>query len=347
MKAARFVGPNEPIVVETVPDPSPGPGEVVVRVERCGICASDLHFIHGELPLPVLPPLTMGHEAAGVVAAVGPDVPLWREGERVALMGGKACLACSRCKAGDLEGCLDPRVMGVHHDGAWAEYVAVPWYALIPVPDGVKTDHAAIACDAVSTPFAALTERGGLRPGESVGLWGIGGLGTHAVQIARIAGAAFVVAVDPLPAARDRALSLGADLALDPADDVPGEVRRATGGGGLDLALDLVGRASAVKQAMHCLTRRGRVVLVGQSLEPLDAGPIVLLSFMGFGLLGHLGYAKRHVEQVLELVAAGRLDLSGSISGHVPLDGINEGVARLTGKADAPVRLLVSPQAAR
>jgi D-arabinose 1-dehydrogenase-like Zn-dependent alcohol dehydrogenase len=261
-------------------------------------------------------------------------------------MGGKPCLQCSSCVAGLIEDCQDVRVLGIHYDGAWAEYIALPWFTVAPVPEGVPMEQAAIACDAVATPFAALTKRGALRPGERVGIWGIGGLGTHAVQIARLAGASFVAAVDPLPAARDRALRLGADLALDPAaGDVPGAIREASRGRGLDLALDAVGRSDAVRQAMFCMVRGGRIVLIGQSLETLDAGPILVVSFLRIALLGHLGYGKKDLIDVLDLVASGRLDLSGSISGRLPLSRVNEGIRRLTSKADDTVRLVVLPQA--
>jgi threonine dehydrogenase-like Zn-dependent dehydrogenase len=334
------------LTVEEVPDPVPGPSDVVVRVEACGICASDLHFLHGEIPLPAVPPLTLGHEPAGVVEAVGGEVPVWQPGDRVSVAAGKACLLCRNCAAGLLEDCRAPQVMGAHYDGAFAELVSVPWYALAKLPDEVPFEHGAIACDAVSTPYAALLDRGDLRPGERVGLWGIGGLGTHAVQIARLAGASFIAAIDPIPEARERALRLGADAAFDPSDDVPNAIRDATKGRGLDLALDLIGRQSVVRQAMLSCSRQGRVVVVGQSFEPLDLGPLALVSFLGLSILGHLGYSKRHLEQVLSLMASGRLDVSGSISGRLPLDRVQEGVDRLASKEGAPVRLLVTPNVA-
>jgi D-arabinose 1-dehydrogenase-like Zn-dependent alcohol dehydrogenase len=345
VRAARFVGPGRPIRIDDVPDPIPGSLDVVVKVEACGICASDLHLIHGELPLPAPMPLTMGHEASGTIGAIGSHVPSgWRIGDRVSLLGGKACMSCPRCATGQLEECLNPQIMGAHYDGAWAESVVVPFSALAALPDAVSFEHGAIACDAVATPYAALADRGALRPGERVGIWGIGGLGTHGVQIARMMGAAFIAAIDPLPTARDRALALGADLALDPADDVPDQIRAATGDRRLDLAIDFVGRASVTKQAMFCMARGGRIVVVGISLETLQTGPMVVLAVQGIGVLGHLGYGKRHLEQVLDLVARGRLDLSTSISGRLPLDRVNEGIERLTSKADSPVRLLVLPQ---
>jgi D-arabinose 1-dehydrogenase-like Zn-dependent alcohol dehydrogenase len=257
------------------------------------------------------------------------------------MAAGKACLECRFCAAGRPEDCRAPQVMGAHYDGGWAEYVTVPWYALAAVPDGLPIEHAAIACDAVSAPYAAILDRGGLRPGERVGLWGIGGLGTHAVQIARLAGAGFIAAIDPIPEARERALALGADVAFDPSEDVPRLVRRS--GGGLNLAVDLIGRAAVIRQALASLTREGRVVVVGQSSESIDAGPVAVLSFLSASIIGHLGYRKRHLEEVLALMASGRLDVSGSISGRLSLDEINEGVRRLRDKEGAPVRLLVIP----
>ncbi len=345
MRAARFTGPGQPLSVEEVPDPTPGPSDVVVRVEACGICASDLHFLHGEIPLPVVPPITLGHEPSGVVEAAGAEVPVWKAGDRVSIAAGKACMRCRSCATGLLEECRAPQVMGAHYDGAYAELVLTPWYSLAKLPDAVPFEHGAIACDAVSTPYAALLDRGALRPGERVGLWGIGGLGTHAVQVARLAGASFIAAVDPIPEARERALRLGADVAYDPSEDVPNAIRDATRGRGLDLALDLIGRQAVVRQAMASCTRGARIVVVGQSFEPLDLGPLAFVSFLGLSLLGHLGYSKRHLEQVLNLMATGRLDVSGSITDRLPLDRAQEGVDRLASKEGAPVRLLITPNA--
>jgi 2-desacetyl-2-hydroxyethyl bacteriochlorophyllide A dehydrogenase len=345
VKAARFVGPGLPLSIDEVPDPTPGPTDVVVRVEACGICASDLHLIHGEMPPAAPPPLTMGHEASGVIEQAGSSVPSWRPGDRVSVMGGKVCGSCPRCASGSFEECWRPQIMGFHYDGAWAEKVMVPYYSIARIPDGVSFDHAAIACDAVATPYAALVERAALRAGEYVGIWGIGGLGTHAVQVARLLGAAFVGAVDPLPAARERALALGADVAVDPADDVVSAMRAGTGGRGLDVAADFIGRTAVTKQALPAMARGGRIVNVGQSFEQLEAGPILLFSVLGLSLLGHLGYRKAHLEQVLDLIDRGRLDLSASISDRLPLERVQEGVDRLASKEGAPVRIVVLPNA--
>ncbi|HEX9824680.1 MAG TPA: zinc-binding dehydrogenase [Actinomycetota bacterium] len=343
MRAARFHGPGTDLVVEDVPSPEPGPLEVVVKVEACGICLSDVHLLDGSLGALKLP-ITPGHEASGTIVRTGSQVPGRPEGERVVLAGGRPCGSCPRCLSGRLDECSAPEVMGFHYDGAWAEEVVVPLYALTAVPEGVPMEQAAILADAVATPYAALADTAGLRPAESVGLWGIGGLGTHALLLARLLGAAPIVAVDPIPEVRERALALGADVALDPAaPDLVARVREATGDLGLDVALDLVGSAAVVEQALACLGRGGRVVEVGMTFEPLSVGPGVVFGFRGASLRGHLGYGKRHLEELVRLVATGRLDLSGSISDVIPLEEVAEGVRRLAEKDGSPVRILVRP----
>jgi len=343
MRAARFHTDTRTLAVEEVPVPAPGPHEVRVRVQACGICLSDVHLLDGSLPVS-LPVVTPGHEAAGIVEAVGTEVGGWHRGDRVVMAGGRPCGTCHNCRRGRHEDCLRFEIMGFAFDGAWAEQIVVPAGALTAVPEDLAIEQAAILADAVATPYAGLTERAQLRAGEAVGLWGIGGLGVHAVQIARMVGASPIIAVDPNPVARTRALERGADRAIDPADaDVVAEVRALTGGLGLDLAVDLFGANAVLAQAAACLGRRGRVLMVGLSMEPIDLGPGALFGISSQSLLGHLGYEKRHLDQLVDLVRHGRLDLSGSISETLPLDDVARGVERLATKAGNPIRLVVTP----
>jgi threonine dehydrogenase-like Zn-dependent dehydrogenase len=345
MRAARFDRASRQLTVRDVPVPEPGPGEVLIRVAAAGICASDLHMIDGILPDFPMEHVTPGHEAAGTIARVGPAVPFWQEGQRVVLMAGRSCGVCRRCVSGGMKACLSPLVMGQNYDGSWAEYVVVPFGVVAALPEHIPFEPAALIPDAVATPYTGLIHRGRLGLGETVGLWGIGGLGVHAVQTARLAGAALIIAVDPIDAACQRALELGADQALNPRKvDVRAEVMRLTHNDGLDLAVDLAGFNSALDQAVSCLGRCGRAVVIGMSLEPIQlTEPSVMLGYMNHEILGHDGYEPRDITGLVRLVASGQLDLSRSVSHVVPLENVAQGVDRLRTKQDNPVRIIVKP----
>lgn len=342
MLAARFDGRSRALELTEVPVPEPEPNEVLVKVDACGICLSDVHLLDGSIP-PIIDVVTPGHESSGTIAALGEMVQGWEIGQRVSLMGGKPCGVCSSCRRGRIDECLSFMLMGFHYDGAWADYIRVPFFTLVPIPDAVPAEQAAILADAVATPYGALTDTAELRPGEAVALWGIGGLGTHAVQLARMMGAGYVIAIDPLQSARERALKLGADVALDPKEkDVPGEIVRLTDGG-VDVAVDLVGSNAVLYEAVRSLRRKGRAVMVGLSMDRVELGPGLIMGTQGHSVRGHLGYTPRHLADLVTLVANGRLDLSTSISDVLPLTEVAEGVRRLAEKDGDPVRLVVTP----
>ncbi|MFA5890695.1 MAG: zinc-binding dehydrogenase [Actinomycetota bacterium] len=343
MKAVRFVGVGKPLEVQDVPIPEPGPGDVLVKVAACGICASDLHMFDGSLPTRTPPPVTPGHEAAGVVARAGDGVTAWKPGDRVAIYAGKSCGVCLSCLDGDsVERCALPLVMGIDYDGAWAEYVKVPASGLVRVPDSVPLEIAAVLCDAVATPFNAILETGALRAGESVAIFGVGGLGTHGLMLAKLAGARFIAAVDPSPGARDRAKRLGADVVVDPNATKPSAaIRAATGGRGVDLAVEFVGANAVLREAVASLAIDGRCVLVGVGGEPVELGPSVTFAAFRTKLLGVMGYSRLHLETLLSLVASGRLDLSESVSERLALEDAAEGVRILSEKRNDPVRVLL------
>lgn len=342
MRAARFFGVGKPLEIVDVPVPQPGPGEVLVKVAACGVCASDVHMMDGTLPVRTPPPVIPGHETSGVIDALGEGVTR-SVGERVVIYAGKPCGMCRPCLAerGLIE-CQVPLTMGVDYDGAWAEYVVVPAVACAPLPQEIPFDVGAILADCVATPFGAVVETGAVRAGERVAIFGAGGLGTHAVMIARLSGAGFIAVVDPLPSARDRAKRLGADLVLDP-DGAVAAIKAATGGEGVDVAFDFAGIPAALKGAVASLAHSGRAVVVGVGGEPIKLGPSILFAFMHTKLLGHYGYSMRHLEQLTRLVAGGRLDLSGSITAKLPLEDAAEAVDMLTTKRGDPVRLLLVP----
>ncbi|MCP3140671.1 zinc-binding dehydrogenase [Pyxidicoccus xibeiensis] len=343
MRAARFDTAARTLTVQDVPVPAPGPGQVRVRVKACGICLSDAHLLDGSLKSP-LPVVTPGHESSGIVDEVVPGVPFWKPGLRVAMAGGRPCGRCPKCTNGRLQECLAFEIMGFHYDGAWAEFVVVPYFALSLIPDHLPFEQAAILADAVATPYAGLVETAQLRPAQSIGLWGIGGLGVHAVQIARMVGAAPILAFDTNEAARARALEFGADAAFDPREpDLRKRVLQYTQGLGLDVAVDLVGANAVLAQAASCLGRHGRVVMVGLSPEPIQMGPGVLFGVQSHAMLGHLGYEKKHLDDLVTLVGTKRLDVSRSVTATMPLEEVARGVERLVKKEGNPIRLVITP----
>lgn len=344
MSAARLYNAGEPLVVETVPVPTPGPGEILVEVAACGLCGTDIHLaVDGDIPVSQSP-ITLGHEAAGVIVELGDAVAGLVVGQRVALFPSAICGECRFCRAGRESLCEASRVYGMSRDGALARYVAAPAFGAIPIPDKVPFAQAAIITDGVATPFHALRTRGALKAGEAVAVIGCGGLGAHAVLLARMMGAGFIAAVDMQPEARVRALEFGADIAIDPAHEPnAGKTIRRQFGRGVDLALEFVGRAETVEMAIKTLDTGGRAVIVG--VGPARPALPPLISFVGreYSVIGSFGMDKRDIEDLLALVARGRLDLSRSVTKTYPLADINEALARLASKEAGVVRLVVEP----
>ncbi|MFE3720624.1 zinc-binding dehydrogenase [Streptomyces cyaneofuscatus] len=333
MRAVRLHLPTRTLSVEEVAKPVPGPGEVLVKVAAAGVCLSDVHLVDGTLtPLYLeAESVTLGHEVAGTVEALGPGVDGWSAGQRVVLQAGERRGGRTHTR-------------GVDYDGGWAEYALASAATLVALPLTLPLDQAAIIPDAVSTPWAAVTVTGDVRPAQAVGVWGAGGLGAHAVQLLRAVGAYPVIAVDPAPAARDRALHFGADLALDSGDPLLREqVLGATDGAGLEAAFDFAGVPAVREQALGVLAPKGRLVLVGLSDQPLTVDHSTRFSYLQHRILGHYGSEEHHVAQLVRLAEGGRLDFSRSITGVLPLEEAATAVRRMETKEGDPVRLILRP----
>ncbi|MEU2939673.1 zinc-binding dehydrogenase [Nocardiopsis alba] len=334
MRAARLNITDRTLSVTDVPRPTPGPGQVLIRVKAAGVCLSDVHLIDGGLSPLYLKgdTVTLGHEVAGVVEETGPDVTDVSVGDRVALQAGEH----------DRRGRVLTR--GVDYDGGWAEYALAREDTLVPIPDDLPFEQAAIIPDAVSTPWAAVTTTGDVRPAEAVCVWGVGGLGAHAVQLLRLAGAAPIIAADPDEQARERALAFGADVALDSTSaDFLTRIGQLTHGRGLDVAFDFAGVPIVREQAVQVLGEHGRLVLVGLTNKPLEVQDGTRFSYLRQQVLGHYGSEGRDVVQLVDLVRAGRLDFSRSISGVFSLEQAPEAVERLQNRVGSPVRLVLRP----
>jgi propanol-preferring alcohol dehydrogenase len=331
--------------IEEVPDPVAGPAQVRVAVQAAGVCGTDLHAAHGRIPIPVLP-VVMGHEGAGVVDAVGDEVEGIAVGDRVLLLPSETCGRCDACRAGHLGLCPQARIFGMARDGTFAEHIVVPASCVMPLPERVSFEHGAILADAVATAYHAVVTRGGVGGGERLAVIGCGGVGYHAILLARLLGAKTVVAVDASEGALRRASAAGADATVDArAGDARKAIRRAAGAGGPELVIEYAGRKASVELALACVARGGRVVVGGVGMEAPQLPP--LLSFVGreIAVLGSMGYTRSELERVVELAASGRLDLTGSITARYPLERAAEALDDLATRRGDPVRLALLPGA--
>jgi D-arabinose 1-dehydrogenase-like Zn-dependent alcohol dehydrogenase len=336
MLAARLALNEHKLRLELLPVPEPGPREVRVRVAAAAVCLSDVHLIDGSLtpPHPTGDVVTLGHEVAGTIDAVGPGVRGWRAGMRVVLLPGQL----------DADGAVVTR--GMDFDGGWAQFVIARRDTLVRIPDELPFEQAAAIPDAVATPWAAITGTARVRPGETVGVWGVGGLGAHAVQLLRMrmSGSALLVAVDPRPSARERALSLGADAAFAPDDPALRRfVTEGTRGRGLDVAFDFAGVPAAHGQALELLGRSGRLVLVGLWDGPVTIPSGAWLSYLGQSVHGHYGSQIVHLEELVRLAGSGELNLSRSVGEVFDLSDAEHAVARLRSAEHGHVRLVLRP----
>lgn len=325
--------------IEEVARPRPGPTDVVVDVAACGVCASDLHVVQGITPARGLP-LTLGHEAAGTIATVGDEVGQWRPGDRVLVPAGRTCGECAMCRVGRDNLCERTEVLGVDVDGAQAGAVVVPAALPVPIPGHVPFEQAAILADAVATPYHAL-KRGGVGPDTSVVVVGLGGLGHHAVQLATLAGAEVVVGLDLDEVARERARLAGATLVVDPADDDAVARVHAATEGGADVSLEFVGVPATVALASRVLRPGGRATLVGIGRDKLTGPPLGLFVAREQEVVGSFGATLADVNELIDLLDAGRLDLSRSVSHVLDLADFPRALEMLHTRDDHPLRIVV------
>jgi D-arabinose 1-dehydrogenase-like Zn-dependent alcohol dehydrogenase len=327
MRAGRITVSTRAFDVVDVPTPDAGAGQVRIKVAAAGVCLSDVHLLEGILSPGYLvgDHVTLGHEVAGVVDQVGTAVTGIAVGDRVVVI------------AGERNAAHQITTMGFDYDGGWAEYVVTKADLVAKISDLLPFEQAAIIPDAVSTPWAAISSTGKVQAGETAVVFGVGGLGIHAVQLLKIVGCSKVIAIDPREDARANALARGADFAFAP-DDLEIKKHR-----GLNVAFDFAGVTPVRKQALSLLGEQGRLVIVGIANEPIVIPNDMAFTYMRTQIMGHYGSEAHHVRELIEFTADGRLDLSHSVSQVLPLELAGQALDTLANKVGNPIRIVLKP----
>lgn len=325
MRAIRYHGPKQPLILEDVPAPAPGPGEIVVKVGAAGICHTELHFLSGLLNLGVAP-LTLGHEVVGRVERVGPGVEAPKPGDRVILYYYVGCGRCRHCLVGDenLCGALEAEY-GFVSDGGFAEYAKVPARNAVALPSHLSDEAAApIGCGVTTAVHAAALAR--LSLGDVVLVYGVGGVSFGLIQLARLSGAE-VIAVSRTPDKLEKARALGAAHALNAGEGKVAErVREITGGHGADVVFELVATKETMAVSTAALAKRGRLVFIGYSEDSYTVHPIQLV-ITEASVTGSVGNTLAELVRAVDLVASGRIQTV--VDRVLPLDDFQQGIDAL------------------
>jgi S-(hydroxymethyl)glutathione dehydrogenase/alcohol dehydrogenase len=339
VRAAVLPSVGAPLEITEISLPEPGPGQVRVRLAAAGVCHSDLSLSDGTMRLPV--PAVLGHEGAGTVLAVGEGVTHVAPGDGVVLNWAPSCGSCHACSIGEVWLCADAltgagRVHALAADGtelhpglnvgAFAEETVVAANCVLPVPDGVPLTDAALLGCAVLTGYGAVHHSARVREGESVAVFGVGGVGLATLQSARIAGAGPIIAVDVSPEKEELARGAGATEYVVASDNTAREIRALTGKRGADVAIECVGRASTIRAAWDSTRRGGRTTVVGIGGKDQQVTFHALELFHWGRTLSGCVFGNSDPAADLPVLAehirAGRLDLSALVTEQIALDGI-------------------------
>ena len=341
---ALLLSEYKKLSVVDMPTPEIGDDEVLVRVRACGICGSDIHGYDGSTGRRI-PPLVMGHEAAGVIERVGRGVQGFESGERVSFDSTVSCGTCHFCRRGQINLCDNRTVLGVscgdyRRHGAFAEYVAVPSRILYKLPDSLPFERAALI-ESVSIAVHAVS-RHVPEPDDTVVVVGAGMIGLLVIQVLKDKGAKNIVAVDVDPRKLALAQRMGATRTLNPKDnDVQAAVRDVTGGRGADVSFEVVGHGDTVSSAIRSLRKGGTVVLVG-NLSPTVELPLQEVVSREISVLGSCA-SSGEIPECIDLLARGVVDVDPIISLKASLDEGPELFARLYGGDKTLMKVIIQP----
>jgi len=352
MKAAVLEKLGGSLQVQDIRPPKPRQGEVLIEVAACGVCHSDLHVIKGEIGFPL--PAVLGHEVSGTIEEVAPDVTHLKPGQRVVVSFILPCGRCDYCVRGRDDLCetffalnrtkgalFDGETRLFRHDGSplamysaggLAEQCVVPASAVFPIPDSLALEEACILGCAVPTAYGAVRHQAEVAPGQTIAVIGVGGVGSNIIQIARVFGASEVIAVDIRDEKLEAAKQLGATQGVNASRDDPvAKLRELTGGLGVDVVFEALGRPETVLNAFNAVHDGGKVVVVGLA-KGNDAVPIEITRLVrrSITIKGSYGARMRSdVPDLIRLVAAGRVGILELVSRRYPLSQVGEAYAAL------------------
>jgi len=333
MRAAVYEGEGR-LVVRDVPDPVPAADEVLIEVEACGVCGSDVQIINIPPGHPSTPPVIIGHEFVGRIKAVGSAVGDLAVGGRVVCDPDPKCGACDSCRAGRPANCTNIVALGVYRDGALAEYVTAPANSVYPISDDVPSELAALV-----EPLACVvngTNRAALRPGESVVVFGAGAIGCLFTAVFHGAGAGRIIVVEPSPARAAVARALGANDVLTP--DEWAARRAEIMPAGADVVVDAVG--SVLPQAIEAAGMGARVIVFGMNGNARPPVHQVEITEKGLSILG--SYISNFTfPAAIRLVESGQLNLAPMITATIPLDDTVAGIGRI--RSGEAVKIVIKP----
>ncbi|MBS0481976.1 MAG: Zn-dependent alcohol dehydrogenase [Proteobacteria bacterium] len=348
MKAAVLVEPGKPLEIEQLQISKPGPHEVLIRTAACGLCHSDLHFIEGTYPHPL--PAVPGHEAAGIVEAVGSEVRTVKVGDAVVTCLSAFCGHCEFCVSGRMALCLGAetrRPAGAETrlsrpDGspvnqmlnlsAFSEMMLIHEHACTAIDPEMPLDRASVIGCAVTTGAGTVFNACKVTPGETVAVVGCGGVGLAAVNAAKIAGAGRIIAADPMPEKRELAKKLGATDVVDAmAPDAAAQIIELTKGG-VDYAIEAVGRPASGELAVKALRRGGTATILGMMPLTHSVGLSAMDLLSGKKLQGAIMGMNRFpvdMPRLVDFYMRGLLDLDTIIAERIPLEQINQGFDKM------------------
>jgi len=292
-------------------------------VAACGVCHTDLHYIEHGVPTFKKPPVVLGHEASGIIEKAGNAVANVTEGQRVLIPAVLTCGKCNFCRIGKENICKDMKMLGNHFDGAYAEYVAVTAKDVLDLPETIDLENASVIADALSTPYHAVKNRAQVRPGDTVAIFGCGGVGINAVQLATAAGAK-VIAVDLSERKLQWARDFGASETVNASevDSVRKTIKKMTGGGA-DIAIEVIGNPRTIEEAFESVRIGGRLCVVGYTHEKINivAGKIM---FKELEVVGSLGCRPVDYIPLIRMVADGKVNLDKIVTHRFDLDDLNK-----------------------